>query len=495
MNATLNRPFKSRRRRRILLLASLSCSLTLAAWTPTTIAGDRKPPEGAQLAELQALAKAAHGDQNTAIRSREDALMRAEALMSDADELADSPDDQYVLLRIAGDAFIIAGDPPGIETVVDAIDEQFDIDALAMKAELLKAATLRTGGVESITEALLLSDRLVKQVIDEDRYDQLDETLSLAAYFAKRTGSASAVRRVNADLRRAKEIAVAFEDASRAKRQLESNPESRTAGREWGEFLCYYKGHWEEGLPLLQRAPIDATADLIEQELPAPTQADQQLALADGWWARAQTLKPGVPQQTVRRRAAYWYRQALPNLNGLKQKAVQARLDEAELKGVPFRRAFRFQSAAEMKQFWRWTGPWRVSRDGARVNKSPAYVGTFATRHRFRGDTTFKMTLELGTSRWRNTGGVRLDAFGQSYWIRTGGQWQGFKPSPIELSRRGDNVRFKVGDKVEYHKLTAEQAALATPILMWVRSRKAIRIVDVSIQATESFDEFEEVSK
>ena len=89
-----------------------------------------------------------------------------------------------------------------------------------------------------------------------------------------------------------------------------------------------------------QRSQVQALAN---SELGKPTEANDQLKLADGWWdqAEADTDKPDE-QRRLQAHALIWYEQALPSLKGLAKEKVEKRLtDAARLpKGVVLAFAF-----------------------------------------------------------------------------------------------------------------------------------------------------------
>ncbi len=101
-----------------------------------------------------------------------------------------------------------------------------------------------------------------------------------------------------------------------------------------GTYYCLVKQRWEDGLPLLARAADPRLTELAESELKLPATPAEQVALADRWW----TFAEGDTKHklAVRRRSAYWYRQALSGLPpGLERIKAESRLARAESKTEP----------------------------------------------------------------------------------------------------------------------------------------------------------------
>ncbi len=80
----------------------------------------------------------------------------------------------------------------------------------------------------------------------------------------------------------------------------------------------------------------DALKALAAEELASkPTKAEARLARADAWWDLAEKAK-GMAQSAMRRRAAHWYQQAMPDLApGLGKSRVEERLAQADEEPLP----------------------------------------------------------------------------------------------------------------------------------------------------------------
>ena len=84
---------------------------------------------------------------------------------------------------------------------------------------------------------------------------------------------------------------------------------------------------------MLAKGSDEKLKSLAEQELKAPTDADEQVKLADAWWDLA-PKEVGIARDSLHLHAGDFYRLAIPNLNSaLKKAVIEKRLAEiADLK-------------------------------------------------------------------------------------------------------------------------------------------------------------------
>jgi clan AA aspartic protease (TIGR02281 family) len=112
---------------------------------------------------------------------------------------------------------------------------------------------------------------------------------------------------------------------ARAISVLESKPNDGTANLVVGRYSCFVKGEWTDGLPLLAKSSDVAAKKLAVEDLKKPSDAEAQLALADGWWAYADSQQ-GSEKVAIQVHAQDLYRKALPGLKGLEKLEAQTRL-------------------------------------------------------------------------------------------------------------------------------------------------------------------------
>lgn len=256
----------------------------------------------------------------------------ARTLLADASNRASSAasTDQFVLLCGAVDAAREAGDWALCFRAADTMGTLFDVDAIALKAEaaikMRPHPTTPVQAVQNVRAGLVLLGQL------EAREDWLG---------AARVGAALQPASANDPaLRAALQKAVRALDEMRsfqarlapALEKLKSAPGDPAANVAVGKYLCFIIGQWERGLPMLAKGSDVQLALVATKDLASPHDAQGQTDIGDDWWKIADALT-GTTKAGVQRRAAFWYRQALPALAGLRATVAQKRINEAAAAG------------------------------------------------------------------------------------------------------------------------------------------------------------------
>ncbi len=108
---------------------------------------------------------------------------------------------------------------------------------------------------------------------------------------------------------------------------LQSDPADADANLKAGQWICFIKGQWDQGLPLLAKGSNQALAELAKQDLATPGDAKQQVALADAWWNLGEK-ESSANKAAIVGRARHWYQQAVDKTVGLDKARIQKRLQE-----------------------------------------------------------------------------------------------------------------------------------------------------------------------
>ncbi len=83
---------------------------------------------------------------------------------------------------------------------------------------------------------------------------------------------------------------------------LEKNPTHTAANLAAGRYLCFVKGDWGRGLPMLALGSDAELKAVSTLELQGTDSVIEQLTVADAWWALAKT-KEGSERNALRIRA------------------------------------------------------------------------------------------------------------------------------------------------------------------------------------------------
>jgi len=213
---------------------------------------------------------------------------------------------------------------------IDTLDTDYEINALEAKQKLLDRF-IAAGKPEQLVDAIPTAEQLVDQAVAADHFEI---ALALAMSASRAVAKSKMATRKQVDERlahRRRDIRLLepiHAAVKKAQETLEKNPADPEANLTVGRWLCFYKGDWTAGLPLLAKGSEEKLKALAEQEIKSPTEADQQVQIADAWWGLAQK-EAGIARDSVHLHAGNIYQAAMPNLaSALKKAAIEKRLAE-----------------------------------------------------------------------------------------------------------------------------------------------------------------------
>lgn len=95
-----------------------------------------------------------------------------------------------------------------------------------------------------------------------------------------------------------------------ATKRLQADPSDADANLTVGRFLCFDKGDWDAGLPLLAKGSDGALANLAKSDVSVSDVAIVRIVLGHDWWDYAATQQ-GAAKVRCQERAAFWYLKSL----------------------------------------------------------------------------------------------------------------------------------------------------------------------------------------
>jgi hypothetical protein len=174
---------------------------------------------------------------------------------------------------------------------------------------------------------------LIDQCAIETDFEHAGALLALADATAAKTQKRAYVSWVQWRRARLDVLRAAHERAKPAHATLKLTPDDPDANLVMGTHLCAIRGDWDNGLPMLVKSNERELAALADRDLTCPEdQSAEQFKLADAWWEFAQ-FRSEDERQGWRNRAAYWYRRALPELDGLDAATAERRITETAAPG------------------------------------------------------------------------------------------------------------------------------------------------------------------
>jgi hypothetical protein len=129
---------------------------------------------------------------------------------------------------------------------------------------------------------------------------------------------------------RAQDIDASRAAADRAMRlteKLHTAPDDPAANYMIGQFVCFYKQDWAQGLPMLAKGNDAPLKSLALSEITKPTDPEAIAVVADGWWNAAIALHEPAHHHVLAH-AATIYKAALDGTTGLRRTAIEKRINE-----------------------------------------------------------------------------------------------------------------------------------------------------------------------
>lgn len=259
------------------------------------------------------------------------AKRRLAAKLASLGDREDKPVERYVLWRQAAELYLAAGEAKAMTELIDRIADRYTLERLKAKHMLLLKLAEDADKEQQIKSLVDASAPVVDVAIAEEDIDLADE-LTAAVYRACMRSAGRPFRSDALQLRRrVQTLRDEFGKAAQARAALKENPEDPGANTLLGRYLCFLKGEWDQGLPLLAKSGAPGLAKAAEAELAGREGSDAQVELGDLWFElAAEEKKDSAARMAILARAAANYREALPRLGGVTRAAVLLKLKKIE---------------------------------------------------------------------------------------------------------------------------------------------------------------------
>ena len=342
-------------------------AILLICFTQAVLAADAPPrpmpPSAADQATADKLIKDVYKAE-FAKTAPSDKTALATKLLDEGKQTTSDPAAKFVLLRYARDLAADAGDVPTAMAAVDATGETFNVDAVDMKVTALnRAGKPPTASIGSDIIAAALT--VVDEIIALDQFNQLGKLSAISELPAVRASPAQATS-LRTRITEARTVATQFDKAKAALEKLKASPADPESNLAAGRYLCFLKGDWTNGLPLLAKgsdAPLKAQA---AADLAIPADLDGFKKLADVWWNIAESQDPASRHQ-IQLHAAEWYEKAADGLSGLAKTIAEKRIADAHKTAGIAGRVINLIPLLDTKLDGVW-GEWRVDKGALRCD-------------------------------------------------------------------------------------------------------------------------------
>ncbi len=297
-----------------ILIAAVLATHTEAL--PAQDADPRAPvPDSAARKDVLALVQEIHGKEYEDAKTSSQKLALAKTLLSEAGESQDDPAGHFVLLRVARDLAVGAGDTSTAWRAIDVMDRAFQVDGLQMKAGAISKLTGSARSAVQKKGLALLGLRLIGELVLRDDYDaarQLGKTIVTAG---RKSKDAAMEKRITARNKQVERLAAAYADVQDTLATLEEHPVDPDANLAAGKYYCFVKGDWGKGASMLALGQDATLRELARQELREVTSPSRQVKLGNDWWDVAQAADEET-RDSLLLHAATWYRRAQSKLSG-----------------------------------------------------------------------------------------------------------------------------------------------------------------------------------
>ncbi|HWE93766.1 MAG TPA: NPCBM/NEW2 domain-containing protein [Tepidisphaeraceae bacterium] len=251
----------------------------------------------------------------------------AAKLLTEADKVADNPCDRFVLLVGACDAAAEGGDLRLAGRAAETAATLYEVDAAHLSANAALKSPLKISTPEQASEAVDGGLELESTLVRAGDYSTAARLLAALEPMAVRDPRLGPLlKERTAQLA---EIRLAHDRAEAAADRLKKAPDDPGANSAVGEFLCFYIGDFEHGLPPLIRGDDAAMRSAAKRDVDGAADSKQQIAIGDGWWelAEKRTTREAF-KAAMRGRAKVWYIQAIASghVTGLARTTLEKRI-------------------------------------------------------------------------------------------------------------------------------------------------------------------------
>jgi hypothetical protein len=362
--------------------------------------------------------------------------------------------------------------------------------------------TTEPADAEALSRAAL---EFAEHAILEVQYETATKAAQLAASQAGNARNSIQPARAREWLERVRSAGAEHQRIKPAIAVLSERPDDPDANDKLGQFLCYFKGQWEKGLPHLAKG-LDARFKMIVQlEQAGASAAQDQVRLAEAYFELAEASRNTVAKSALQTRSLHWYEKALPQLEGLTrtragpQVAYLRQATNPNLKLVQVR----FSTLAALNRFVTIQGKWEV-KGGELLGTGPSNIAKAIDEHSFRSISRVvlrgrialpgKCNLRLAAGpvslifNWERAGENPFRTNGNLTVTSPHALVPG-KEHEIELIQTGPRVQLLLDSRVLYQS----EAALWGTVAVWpaegstiaIRELSILGVVDPSVKVTK----------
>ena len=191
--------------------------------------------------------------------------------------------------------------------------EKAAADKIAAEKALVekKAAAEKVAAEKALAEMKVVADKLAAQRAAAEKIaaEKIAAEKAAAAKIAAEKAASEKVAAEKAAAEKKAKPPDLPDEIWQAQQTLGRNPTDAAANLAVGRYLCFDKGQWAAGLPMLARSSDAKLKVLAAADLKGGTSTDEVVRLGNAWWEFARD-KTGIEWRSSQKRAVHWYRQA-----------------------------------------------------------------------------------------------------------------------------------------------------------------------------------------
>jgi len=296
---------------------------------------EREPvPKQSVVAEASKRLREIFAARMNAAKKDEEKILLAKEMLKESDRMHD---DSASAFALQGAALKLSSTAGNIETLLECVDmrvSQFNVDAfkenlsalMMFGADNLNRPPKSINGLSYLRRTLLT----VFSAIEDDDYDSAGRIVSHSIRFLDQPRDELLPKSLSLLRTQLVSSEREFDLAKQSLASYRANPTDGDSAANFGRFLCFIKGDWETGLPLLGKGGPERLRELAEMEGSGAHTIQDQIQLADAWWSLSESARGEIYRQSTQDRAVLWYSKAFTDMpETLDKLHVKARLDEA----------------------------------------------------------------------------------------------------------------------------------------------------------------------
>jgi len=296
---------------------------------PTPIV-KQPPPTGEELARLKARVAELFKDSYQQATTPAEKAAVAKQMVSQATQADVEPGLRYALLTIAGSGARQCGDSETMLAAIDRLAESHTIDVLQERLTAIRAMAEKERPGTAWRPLAEAASAGVEAALAADRPAAAREFAELTKLGVDRAGDRDLADQMRLRLTELAALATFLAAVEQSQATLAQTPTDAAANAVLGRYVCFVRGDWQRGLPLLAQGNDAALKAAAEEELRDPQESQQQVALGAAW-AQAAAHETVAARQQLRDRAVYWYFEAALRLSGPERSEIESRLEKLQL--------------------------------------------------------------------------------------------------------------------------------------------------------------------